>query len=471
MAELGTPPMPWQQQVLDVAYELDEDSTEEASSAAGKYQPRLWYREPRVTVPRQSGKTQMAMARHVHRQQKGKVYGWHPRPTSIYLAQSASDARDKMVEEWFPILESSPFDKDAEPVDGMLLVKQYLRANGREAVKWEGGGRIITRPPNRTGGHGVSAVQLVDVDEAFAHRDDAPEQGMRPAMLTSICPQIWIVSTAGTADSEYLWGKVDDGRTRCQTGHFGKVAYFEWSALDDEDPADPATWYGCMPALGYTVREDTIAAEYDSMKLDEFLRAYLNRWIAAVSRIIPTASWLACKDPESQMSGRLWMAVDASPGQAGARSASIAVGGRTAAGRIHGEIVAHAEGMGWVPTGVVELQRRWPAIEEVYADPIGPIGAILPDIEQTSLRNVERIDARTMASACGRYLEDVMDATVAHLGQDVLDAAVDGAAKRILQDAWAWARRRSSADISPLVTVTLTHWASVIHPEAHGRIL
>lgn len=473
MEALGEPAMPWQHDTLAVQYELDEEATEEASSAAGCFQPRLWYRENDLTVPRQSGKTTKAKARHIHRMRNSKRYGWARRPLSFYMAQTATDARDKLVEEWMPALEESPYFIEASEGRGTeeSEISQFLRSNGREAIKWSNGGRITVKPPSRTGGHGGSP-DLIDLDEAFAHRDGTAEQGVRPGMITKASPQLYVVSTAGTADSEYLWGKVDAGRTRCQTGHFGRVSYFEWSAPEDEaDYGNPDVWARCMPALGYTQPLDAVRAEFDAMKIDEFRRAFLNQWVATVARIIPTAAWVRCADVDATMTGRLWMAADASPGEHGARTGSIAIGGFTADGKVLGDVIENRPGIGWIPERIVELQRHNPTVELVYIDPTGPIGSVLPDIEATSLRNVELVDARTMASACGRYLEDVMDGTAVHIGQESLDSAVDGAARRQLADAWAWARRKSSSDISPLVCVTLTHWATVTHPEQIGRIL
>ena len=48
------------------------------------------------------------------------------------------------------------------------------------------------------------------------------------------------------------------------------------SAPTDADPADPATWWACIPSLGYTVTEDAIRAEHDRLDRDAFARSYLN---------------------------------------------------------------------------------------------------------------------------------------------------------------------------------------------------
>jgi hypothetical protein len=71
---------------------------------------------------------------------------------------------------------------------------------------------------------------------------------------------------------------VDAGRAVAASGMTDGLAYFEWSAPDDAEPGDPETWRGCMPALGRTVDERTIAADMAAMAPAQFRRAYLNQW-------------------------------------------------------------------------------------------------------------------------------------------------------------------------------------------------
>jgi hypothetical protein len=69
-----------------------------------------------------------------------------------------------------------------------------------------------------------------------------------------------------------------------RVGQHGNVCYVEYSAPEDADPGDPATWWGCMPALGITITEDFIHGEWERAQrkgqegIDTFLRAYLNQW-------------------------------------------------------------------------------------------------------------------------------------------------------------------------------------------------
>ena len=64
-----------------------------------------------------------------------------------------------------------------------------------------------------------------------------------------------------------------------------------------------------------------------------------------------------------------------------------------------------------------------------------------------------------MAAACGQLADAVTQGTIRHIGQATLVDAIRGAKVRPLGDAWAWGRRVSSVDISPLVAVTNARWA------------
>jgi hypothetical protein len=92
--------------------------------------------------------------------------------------------------------------------------------------------------------------------------------------------------------------KVDAGRNAAEVGLTEGLAYFEWSAADDVDVTDPATWSSFMPALGITVEEKTIAADLASMRLAEWRRAYANQWPDESDQgwaVIPRDVWMAAQ--------------------------------------------------------------------------------------------------------------------------------------------------------------------------------
>jgi hypothetical protein len=235
------------------------------------------------------------------------------------------------------------------------------------------------------------------------------------------------------------------------------VAYFEWSAVEGSDPADPATWWATMPALGHTVREQTIAHEYERLDLADFCRAYLNWWpgeIPADWQVITEADWRALADPWSQPVDPVAFGADVTPDRS---HAAIAVAGRRSDELDHAEVVDYRPGTGWVVGRLVELADRWHPCA-VVVDDTGPAGSLVAPLEAAGLE-VVKPSTRARAAADSGFYDAVTDTrTLRYRPHPALDAAVAGAAKRPLGDAWAWARRGLSVDICPLVAVSLARW-------------
>lgn len=258
--------MPWQRHVADVALE----------HAGG----RLCYRDVGVAVPRQSGKTTSVMALVVYRMLST------PRQRIAYGAQTRLAARGKLLDDFWPRLKRSPL--------GELFT--VTRVNGSESLRATNGSILSLLSVEEAAGHG-STFDLAILDEAWS-LDNRAEQSVRPAMVTKVNAQLWILSTAGTERSTYWRSKVDSGRTAVAAGITDGLCYFEWSAAPDADIGDPATWWGCMPALGHTVDESTIAADLAAMDPGEFKRAYGNLWPDESNEgwvVIPRDVWMAAR--------------------------------------------------------------------------------------------------------------------------------------------------------------------------------
>jgi phage terminase large subunit-like protein len=435
--------MPWQQTLADLALEVDP--------ATGV----LAYSEVRITVPRQSGKTTLILAKNIQRMADARAFGGRQR--LVYTAQNRQKAREKFVDEYLEEL------KAAKAFRGKW---QARLSNGSEAIKWHNGSSWGIESTTEKSGHG-STLDVADIDEAFAHIDNRVEQSFRPPMITRPQPQLWIVSTAGDDEkSVYLKDKVTTGRQFAEAGTDTGVCYVEYCADPDADPEDPATWWSCMPALGHTVTEARIRHEFNTMDLADFSRAYLNLWVPKTigKQVIPAPDWNACADPAAEIVGPVVFAVDVAPDSTWA---AIAVCGARADGRPHVEVVDHRGGDGWVVDRLVDLRGKWGPDAPVVLDPTGPAGALLNDLTAVDIE--PRITtAREMTQACGGLKRDAAEAAFTHLGQDLVDDALKGADKRQLLDAWAFRRTSSSADICPLVALLLALWgqkAGLAHAE------
>ncbi|MEV0616183.1 terminase family protein [Nonomuraea sp. NPDC050404] len=435
-ARLGTPLMPWQQYVADVVLEIDP--------ATG----RLVYREYNITVPRQSGKTTFLLAKMVHR-----ALGFKDgRQRILYAAQTRGAARLKWEDEHVATLETSRYRK-------LFTVRRQL---GQEAIRWKNGSRHGITSNTEKAAHGETLDEGV-IDEAFAQEDNRVEQAFKPAMITRPQPQQGVVSTAGTLKSVYLREKVDAGRERCEAGAMDTVAYFEWSAPDGADPADPATWWGCMPALGHTVTESAVRADFESMKLPEFRRAYCNQWPDTspdLWLVVPEEKWRPLADEHSQMVSRVAFAIHVALDRSWA---AIAVAGRRADGLLHVELVDYRLGTNWVPERAKQLRDRWNPCATVV-DAGSAAGSLIADLEAVGL-DITKPSARDVAAAYGQFVDAVApkegEPTLRYVPHPALDVALAGAATRLLSDAKAWDARAATSESSPLIAVTNAAWGYV----------
>ncbi len=425
--------MPWQQYVADVALEINPLTG------------LLQYREVDLTVPRQSGKTTLILGAVV---QRSLMMG--PRQTSVYTAQTRGKARQKWNDDHLPIIEASVFAR---------LIKDIRLANDSEALYWQNGSRYGIDAGTETSGHG-STLDMAVVDEAFSEVDSRKERSFRPTMITRPEPQLWVVSTAGTAKSVYLKSKVDAGRKRHLSGVVSRsTCYFEWSAPDNADWLDRAVWRACMPALGYTVSIDTIEAELESLMEttngeDDFRRAYLNQWRdgVAVLQVIAAEDWLDAEDVDSRIaddSPRVF-ALDVSPDRSWS---AIAVAGQRDDGLDHVEVVEYRRGTDWAAGRLAELRGRWNAPGPVILT--GPAARSLTD--ELSAVDVDYLvmSGPDMTAACGQ-LFDRIPARCKHIGQTSLNGALSAASKRAVGAAWVWDTR--GPIIAPLVAATASRW-------------
>lgn len=436
--------MPWQEHLANLALECDDDG-------------HLIYREVRVTVPRQSGKSTLVLAKNVQRMVDAGSFGGRQR--LVYTAQDRLSAKAKLMDDWAEDL------KGCRRFNGRWKPRRTI---GEESIRWSNGSIWGVQANKETSGHG-GTLDVGDVDEAFSHVDDRVEQALSPAMVTRRDAQLWVISTAGTIErSLYLKGKVDSGRQLAEAGIDKGVAYIEYSAPDGTDLDDPATWWTFMPALGFTTTEEIIAAERAKMTPGGFARAYGNLWVPARygDQVIPADDWAACLDEDSQITGRTYvLGVDVAPGSSWA---SIAVAGYREDGLPHAEVVEHRAGDDWLVDRLVEIRTPLGRDVPVILDPTSPAGAKLADLRKAKIEPIT-VGAREVAQACGALKSTTKAHKWRHIGQDVLTDALQGAATRQLLDSWAFKRTSSSCDISPLYALTFALHGLSTAPEQRQR--
>jgi hypothetical protein len=437
------------------------------------------YRRVLVTVPRQQGKTTLFLSWQVNRCVSPR---WAQPQRSAFTAQSGKDARDKWLDELFPLIRRS---RALKP-----LVARIYEGMGNEYIRFNNGSLIRLLSTSTSSGHSKTLHQAV-LDEIWHDTDNRREQGLGPSMLTVADAQVLLCSTAGTSASTVLDRYMELGRAAVAADQDHGFCYVEFSAPDGWDPADEESYFSFMPALcpdppcrcgagkwRHTVTLDVIRGERDAMEADEFKRAYGN---------VPDRSggrsggemgmWAASADPQSQISGQVALAFAVAPENSRWPGAtSIAVAGRRADGLSHGELtepvrdgtaglvdrlceladrhdpcVLVLNGTGAALAFQKELIERGWAVTAAGKDP--PPGK----------RRLQVVAGREYAQACGALADDVKNGRWRHLGQDPLDRAVAGARAKPLADAWAWSHAASKADNSPVEAVTLARHGFMTH--------
>lgn len=390
------------------------------------------YREVVVTVPRQNGKTTLVLSWEIQR-----AVGWGVRQAIAYTMQTGKDARTKLLKDQVPVITA----KEA-PV--RMAIDRVLRGAGDTEIKFKNGSRIFPVNTSEDSGHGL-ILDLAVIDESWADEDDRREQSLLPAMLTKPSAQILNISTAGTEKSVFLKRKVDAGRAAVADGVTEGICYFEWSAEEGSDPDDPATWYSCMPALGYTITEQSVRHMQSTMSPGDWLRAGLNQWTVSEERVIPLAKWEAVCSADAKPDGKIAFALDVNPERS---AAALAVADPK--GTI--EIVQHAPGVGWVVDDVAEKAKQWSA--PVVIDTYGPAASFIADLESAGVTVVGYATA-DVAKACATFYDSIADGKVAIRRSAALDLAAAAVRRRQTGDVWLWGRRSSEEDVSPMIAATL----------------
>lgn len=436
--------MPWQQLVADVACEIDPDTG------------NFVYREVGLTVPRQSGKTTLILAKCTHR-----CIAW-TRQNVKYAAQTRNDSRIKWEDDYLEALLHSPF-------------KEKFRArktNGNEAIIWAGTrSKFGITSTTEKAGHGGTLDEGY-IDEAFAQVDARLEQAFKPAMVTKQNAQLWVVSTAGTEKSLYLKAKVDKGRALVEAGVTEGVCYFEWSAPDTrEDYDNPELWREVMPALhwpdclpgcqDHTVHEKTIRDDFLSMELNEFRRAYLNQWCPEETHepIIDPDVWRGLGDRKN-IKGDVTFGIAVDPDRT---MGSIGASGERKDGRVGVEVIEHRPGTGWIVERAKELQEKHPA-RGFYIDTQSAAGSLVEPLIEAGVR-VEVIGTADYAVACGQWYDAAIQDKLRHRNDSRLDVAMMGAMKRYTGDRWVFDRRGSGMDLTPLDGCCLARYGAALHLE------
>jgi hypothetical protein len=405
---------PWQQEVL--------------RGAMGRVKGGRWAaRNVGVLVPRQNGKGAILEAR--------ELFGMFVlnEPLIIHSAHQFDTSQEHFGRIQVRLEENPDLEKH---------VKSIYRSHGSEAIELKNGCRLKFKARSKSGGGRGFSCETLILDEAMILPDEV-EANMRPTLITRPEAQIWYTSSAGTPDSTVLWRLVQKGRAGAP-----RLAYWEWGCEPNADPADRANWFTANPGLGIRIDQDDFEDEFNNVSAENFAREHLGVWDDQAQGVITTAQWAELADGRSQPSAQVAFAVDVIPDRS---YGSVSVEGLRDDGLIHSELVDRRPGTDWIVSRIAELDAKWSPVG-VAVDEGGPAGSLIGDIERAGVE-VTRLTMRQVGQAAAQYYDAIVQGRLRHRSQPLMDAAVLGATKRPLGDAWAWGRK-GAVDVDPLVSAS-----------------
>jgi hypothetical protein len=389
-----------------------------------------------------------------------------------------------LLEEPFQVHSAHQFDTSLEAYRRLLQlieetpefdqeVLKATAAHGVEGIELRGNRRIRFRTRTAGGGRGFSGETLY-LDEAMFIKE-ATHGSLFPILSAMPNPQIWYTGSAVNQEEHpdgLVFARI---RQRGLWDEDPRLAWFGWghcpkseheAELLPEEAGelldDREAWAAANPGLGIRIDPEFIEAERRSLGTRNFAveRLGIGDWPSTTGvddELFDRDEWAAVLDLTSRIASPPVLALDVSPDRS---SSSIASAGERADGLLHIELVDRRRGTGWVAERMAQLAKN-NGVSIVVVDGRSQAASLIPEIEGRLGFEVTAISTAEYAQACGNFFDAVPQKTLRHIGQAELDAAVQGAATRPLGDgAWAWSRKKSTVDITPLVACTLARWGA-----------
>ena len=432
----------------------------------------LRFRTVVILIGRQNGKTTMGAILSLF------FLYWLRSGLVIGTAQDLEQAEDT----WSMCVEMAEADEELSQE-----IAHVWRTNGAKRLQLTGGRDYRVRASTRKAGRGKSA-DLVLLDELREHQNFEAYAALSKTGIARESALLWCMSNAGDGTSvvlrhlrmqaHRLLGD-PDGIVNA-TGDAQAVApemlddtalgIFEWSASPDLPITSHEAWRQANPSLGYTITERAIRSACADDPEDVFKTECLCQWVtAAVTPPFPVGAWEQGTDESSEIAldSPLWFGVDISDDR---NRSSIAVCGLRADRTYHVELIEYRVGVGWLQSWFADRAPKYHGMKvalQVKGSPVAAMADIIGSVDGVEIIPCQGAD---VAGWCGRLWDAVAacdadsnsdSVPIYHRPQPALDLAANIAATRPLGDgAWAWDRKKSLEDISPLVACTMAYGAA-----------
>jgi phage terminase large subunit-like protein len=390
-----------------------------------------------VCVPRRAGKTTALLAIALGRCMVRPGY------TVLFTAQSGTKASARFLEMARNLERKEP-DADRRGF-------RIMRGAGNQNLTFLNGSLFQVLPPKPDAFRGDSGDMIL-LDEAQEHTADVSAEllgAILPTMDTRPGAQLVVAGTAGERRSGIFWDTLQEGRKELP-----RTGIVEFAAPDnttEEEASVPALWETVHPGIGTLTDLETIENNFQKLPRPNFLREYLGIWPEDYSQsAIDQEAWGACTTTFSKKPEQFALAFDVS---VDGSVACIAAAWREG-DQAYVEIVEHKLGTDWLVPRINELARKYRL--PIAHDSVGSVLVEVAALQRLRPRpKLQPLGYRDLAPGCASIMKEINARTLRHFDQPSLNEAVSKVVKRPLGDnGWAWGRRASGGDITPLAAAT-----------------
>ena len=438
---MGIRLQPWQRLVLNRATQYRWET-----NAVGSRVRAYKYKTVLVTVPRQSGKTTLVGPLQVFRMLL------RPGSTCLYTAQTGADASER-IRDLIKAVTDSPLSE--------IITPRYSSGSEGLTIK-ETGSQLRRFSPTLSAVHG-GHPHLVTMDEIWKfdkYLGDGLIGAIGPSQVTIRQEaQIWMISTKGTAKSEFMNELIERGID----GSDPALCFIEWSMPEGRDPYDPETWHAFHPALGNTQSADSLAADA-ALPYAEWMRGYMNVVISTEDPLIPLEDWDHLAGEPTIRPSLDDVAIAYDVGSLG-ECAAVVAAWKDEDGKTAIRVVRQAPGAAWLAPYVADLAREYPNMG-IWADDGGPTRRVTADLrERHDLGDrIQTMRFGDRAIADGNLLAAITETkTIRHDGSRALREAIAHAVTKETNGSPMLSRDKSTAPIPALIATSVAAY-DVDHP-------
>lgn len=269
--------------------QLDDWQEDILEAALGTRRDGLWAaKQVGISVPRQNGKSQLLVARLLA---GALLFGERKIIVSAHQQDTARETFGKFLE----IYDESPALRKRIKPGGIM------QALNREAITFANGARVQFKARQGAGGRGFSCdCLLLDEAQILSQRVWA---SINSTMSARENPQVWLLGTPPTPDDDGdTFSKV---RQAAKGGKSTTLAYVEWSADRDDNPAHEHTRWKANPAWHTRINHEIVQGEFETYTAENFARERLGLWDDATAKgqVFSKDAWekLADREPDDAL--------------------------------------------------------------------------------------------------------------------------------------------------------------------------